>query len=1336
MTALGMGTSRAVEEVISWPGLFTRGVNTIFGGAQGIFNILDTGSSIARGAVDVGTDLLRGEDVSIQEFLNPITSIWNVEDRISGSELLYGEDAADKFTWSGLAAEIILDPLTYATFGLTGAGKLAARAGKLGPAAQAQKSMATSGSKRAATALESTTKALDEVIAKQSELGRKAGETLEKSIAEQFKSGQRGFQIGLPFAKPLIETGGANLVGLGAGFDAVRHAATHNPLAKTVQKGFRATKSDPLQEALRIEQRRERRWYINQARDAGRDLLRKRVLLEAKDPDVSFKIIKVLEEAGDALAIPEDITVDALRRMPGIDKLIKTRLSVEQYFSETDNFADVWAFARQLRQMNDETLRAERLAGVAVDPLDSMFGYVARVLTPEGRDLLRGSKGGRKQIQKFFDEYDTGPTLGFQRARSFRDLNLEDLNAKLAKMYGKDPDKFKFFDTDIVSVQVNRMMASGRQISRARFAQGVVDLFADGVEAAKGKMDQYVPIEKFMSPRSGLVINYRFLVDYDADALVEHLSRQNELWAESGKTAGSIKVGSHPINRDVTPDVVRQMIRYRTPAAFSDLSEGHAWLNDRWAKLVKNGALTEDQVAALRVFYAQVPADKLKNLSIEPMSPEISDILRQAHGSEGLWMGYFRKGDPGDPDKLRLLAGRESPRKVSQADRDLLKFHGVKPGDRPGGAYRTFLHEYAHFYHMSLLDKETKEIVDQALQELSRDLKLSRTLVDGNLRKMGMSPTAQSLMGDPASRNLFRNDRELFADLFVSWALGERIGGEALEKVFKRSYNEMKRMRDNILDSGRLIDPDTGKVRPVPDNVQGRYSTQVDEIIGERNLRVIHNIFDGVTASNAEIINNLGPGARKSFIADLMSEAYTRRDYLTLPKNASRSQIRRALIDRGVKQRYLPREAMEFAEEVLGRTRFHLDSNEWWAKTIRVLDEVHGLFRTALTQYFPAFHSRNYISNAFMNAMAGVVNPAWYFRAHTELRKLAKDPERALYLSSLGVLDDGKIREVFDYMTQTQGSISRRLGRGIDAIPHGGQIATKGHRATLAAGYAVENNTRLAHFLAKKAEGLSDTEAADSVLKYLFDYQDLTDFERAVPRRAMLFYTFFRKNLPLMLEQSFRNPRFMLLYGRATGQTNVNITQPEWLPDSFFFGQDEKGRTVRLNFGLPPEDLARFDPEGRGLARVFEILISNMAPAIREPFQFVSGKDLFTGQPLEGGVVERVGAFLPTARATGTAERFVKAAKGDDPNLSLGAETMRYITGIAKRPIDEQAQAMMNQLGQIRHRLDEIVREGGGRKFEIVGNRRDRENPEIKMLNSMASKIQNDLRKLREGQAN
>lgn len=84
----------------------------------------------------------------------------------------------------------------------------------------------------------------------------------------------------------------------------------------------------------------------------------------------------------------------------------------------------------------------------------------------------------------------------------------------------------------------------------------------------------------------------------------------------------------------------------------------------------------------------------------------------------------------------------------------------------------------------------------------------------------------------------------------------------------------------------------------------------------------------------------------------------------------------------------------------------------------------------------------------------------------------------------------------------------------------GGKILQKNREI----GSAMENNSKLVHFIYKLRKGMSPEDAANSVKRYLFDYGELTEFEQKFMRRTIPFYTWVRKNVPLMYSELLKNP--------------------------------------------------------------------------------------------------------------------------------------------------------------------------------------------------------------------
>lgn len=105
----------------------------------------------------------------------------------------------------------------------------------------------------------------------------------------------------------------------------------------------------------------------------------------------------------------------------------------------------------------------------------------------------------------------------------------------------------------------------------------------------------------------------------------------------------------------------------------------------------------------------------------------------------------------------------------------------------------------------------------------------------------------------------------------------------------------------------------------------------------------------------------------------------------------------------------------------------------------------------------------------------------------------------------------------FEDGSKLMGRMSRKTG---EYFGSGGKLLEWNRRM----GGAMENNAKMVHFIHQIRKGMSPEDAARSVKKYLFDYGELTTAEREVFRRVLPFYTWTRKNVPLMFGELMRNP--------------------------------------------------------------------------------------------------------------------------------------------------------------------------------------------------------------------
>lgn len=402
--------------------------------------------------------------------------------------------------------------------------------------------------------------------------------------------------------------------------------------------------------------------------------------------------------------------------------------------------------------------------------------------------------------------------------------------------------------------------------------------------------------------------------------------------------------------------------------------------------------------------------------------------------------------------------------------------------------------------------------------------------------------------------------------------------------------------------------------------------------------------------------------------------------------------------------------------------------------------EIHGFFRflgraekvwKAAATTLPiggAFPARNARGNFWLNYLDGLHDPRWYVRAgrlqkkvhgilsgaeHSEevardgvdaaLRHHLSDAEYETYrraqehgvLSStfsrtdlsaggravpIGKKRTGLLARVSPVKREARpGGPIRRFLRAAGeeaAVPERSRL----YRAGANVNQAVEENARLANFMFNMDRLGDATEAASHVKKFLFDYNDLTPFERKVFKKVMPFYTFMRKNTALQLEQFVKQPGKYALSAHLAGGflgENAGRPVPEYLrqggggvlppavaralgagrnplitsPDNPFA---EAARTV----GLVPAALAALpggqyvvpkELRGEGIAREAINLPGGPIPGLaRAAAEQVTGKSLFTGGKVRGGGTRRLAEGLYPG--VGRAE---SARKGSAAQIAL-----------------------------------------------------------------------------------
>jgi hypothetical protein len=361
---------------------------------------------------------------------------------------------------------------------------------------------------------------------------------------------------------------------------------------------------------------------------------------------------------------------------------------------------------------------------------------------------------------------------------------------------------------------------------------------------------------------------------------------------------------------------------------------------------------------------------------------------------------------------------------------------------------------------------------------------------------------------------------------------------------------------------------------------------------------------------------------------------------------------------------------------------------------IRGFDKALNIWKSAVTVYNPAFHIRNSGGDMFVSYLNGMFVGRSGMKRAMKSHTAAMKTMRALKWSKI---DPAQRINIMDTNPAFTGEPLQELGVGVHVltVPRAfagvgdkitaeqlwgaylkyglkqaftstefGKIVsgTRGARgAASAANEAVrgvsegrEDWFRLAHFadvlqresLTERSFERAAAKAAQDVRKFHFDYSDFTPFERAVLVRAIPFYKWTRKSLPLMVEMMFAKPGAMSVYPKTMSNLSQMMGYPvgddPLMPDSDAIIPDwiksrgavplytsKNGNTVFFDPSNPFNDTVRTWQGDNtrefltGQAQV-QALLSMSNPLFRVPVELAQGRTFFGDYPIEG----REGQYL------------------------------------------------------------------------------------------------------------
>lgn len=286
-------------------------------------------------------------------------------------------------------------------------------------------------------------------------------------------------------------------------------------------------------------------------------------------------------------------------------------------------------------------------------------------------------------------------------------------------------------------------------------------------------------------------------------------------------------------------------------------------------------------------------------------------------------------------------------------------------------------------------------------------------------------------------------------------------------------------------------------------------------------------------------------------------------------------------------------------------------------------DRVQDEWKLSTLVLFPAYHGRNVVGNIWNNFIGGVLDPTVYGKA---AQFQLANPSKAFTHGGRTLSKMEWENELIDF------GITRQFSRFLNlqselALDVNQKLVSKNpiriaERFGGKVGTFVEDNARVAHYFHKLDQGATPVEATLSVKNHLFDYGDLTDFEKAVLRRIIPFYAWTRFNIPLQLRGLVEHPGKFQALGDVINAVERDRPRPKdsdqllagWMRENTAIQvrNDAQGNPEFFLLGgwLPAADIDR-------MARPVDAIVDSLSPFLKAPIELIANKNLFFGNDID-----------------------------------------------------------------------------------------------------------------------
>lgn len=320
-------------------------------------------------------------------------------------------------------------------------------------------------------------------------------------------------------------------------------------------------------------------------------------------------------------------------------------------------------------------------------------------------------------------------------------------------------------------------------------------------------------------------------------------------------------------------------------------------------------------------------------------------------------------------------------------------------------------------------------------------------------------------------------------------------------------------------------------------------------------------------------------------------------------------------------------------------------------------DSFNRLWKTAVTKYFPSFHTRNFASGITQNYEVigkDALNPIIHRMANSLFRDLKTGRDRIIRIGK----KSGSSQDLLKPFVETFGDgdwkhiadIGDMVSEGMNPLRLKDFATSKLSKLDYGAklGEWVESQQKLVAYISGIKQGKSVDDALKLAEQAGFDYSKITQFEQKVLKRIIPFYTFTRKNLELQGRTLLTQPQRIGNIAKAFKNAGVAFsggtpTEEELagLPD--YVTQGLNIRTGKFDkYGRPIYATAG----GTGLEAAIQQLggniplklLSQTNPILKFIFERATGIDTFRSS---GGTITKT-ADVKTADQYANAPKLLK----------------------------------------------------------------------------------------------